>query len=236
MKNEKLISTNPLIWSNYRGFSLFFDGENKKNARVETYKKIGEFVAKLEGKNFNIGIHDPNMYHVTAWDGINDTNFNQIYENSKREVSSILSGLPLSLKVENIVSRRIFASSLYKMHHEITFEVDCLSIERNKVLVIKLNPIKKCLNDYQRFLNFRIILNKDFNKCFGINFFDNYTAHITLGNFLNVQSAKDAKKHLDEWNESASSKLVGLKVPFNEIAIYSFFNMGKFTKIQPEFI
>lgn len=165
---------------------------------------------------------------MTAWDGINVSNIEFLHDDFKHQISPVLDNLPSSLHQSNIFFDTIFKSSLYQTEWNLRFTFDHLAIQRNEVLAAILQPQKNYSGIYKDFLIQRRLLNTSFSRKFGHHNFDDFTPHITLGNFIDIAHGSSAKLYLPQWSKIINNILTGRDISYNKVSLFGFSSMANF--------
>ena len=246
--NSKLESFTPK-WARFHGFSLLFDNpcaslrDDGKYATLVTDPHIDFYVA-VKRALCNIGgtlltntyLFAPlpyNSYHVTVWDGINDSNLPDVPAKHQYDAATFIGGLPDSLISSTAFTQFIAASPLFQNQATLTFRFNSLYIWGNNVLVATLRPIEECITAYDTLKSQRAIHNDSFSSEFGTSAFTEYCPHVSLGYFANQESAQLALGRLVEWQTAFSETMAQETISFPSFSLYGFTDMVTFMKSKP---
>ena len=186
----------------------------------------------IDSASVGLGPQKSSTYHVTAWDGINDSNKKHLHKKYKYEASMMLESLSPFVYAKNNFFESISKSLLYNANHVIEFNFDELVINRNMVLVATLKPHNDCEKSFDNFIMQRKILNNQFLRKFGHHCYNNFTPHITLGNFVDSTHGHKAKKHLTKWNDIIKNYIVDRSITFDKTLIFGFTSMDNFFNLS----
>ena len=254
--NKKVAGFKPQ-WASYRGFSLLFDnpGANvspmsgpeeanlhtidcsvgrEKDLRlyrgfVKSLTKIGE---QLLTNTYLFCPLPSYSYHVTVWDGLNDSRVRNVSAGYRLKLDDFLSNLPGSFLADEEFTRNVWRSPLVtKTDWSIKFKFEKLTKWGNRVLVARLMPADQDSEEkFQRIIEHRTALSTKFEERFGITMQNRFSPHVTLGYFANEQHAELTSPRIDRWNEMIREKVEGQTVTFNSISLYGFTDMVTFFK------
>ncbi|UCC61495.1 MAG: hypothetical protein JSV36_11850 [Anaerolineae bacterium] len=248
--NSKIAGLEPR-WAPFRGFSLLFDnpgqslsamgeewlkvycspGENQDLQLYRSFAKFLDEIGRLELTNTYLFCPlPPYSYHVTAWDGLNDGNAQDVSARYHSKLESFLENLPSLLLTDQEFTRDIQGSPLViNTNRSISFRFSELAKWGNRVLVARLRPADQdSARELDRFVADRQALSANFQERFGIQMRSDYSPHVTLGYFANEEHAELATPQLARWYESAKKKVSHLTVTFSRISLYGFTDMVTF--------
>jgi hypothetical protein len=227
-KNPKLISLDPL-WAQFHGFSLLFENTALHFSERETlYKVLESFSESLDSHKIGLAVNDSQSFHVTAWDGINDSNIMHVKEKFREDMRLYISNFPATINSLNEFSNTLINSYLCQSNWKMLFKFDRIKILGNTSLVATLSPQLSCVNTFSLFIDERIKLNTLFKNKYGHDPYNKFTPHITLGNFLTKNHGESAKQYLKEWNYLISSNLENKSILFEKISLFGFTDMANF--------
>ena len=246
--NPKLESFTPQ-WARFHGFSLLFDNpgaslrDDNSHTTLVTDPQI-EFYAALKQTLQSIG--EPMLtnsylfaplpypsYHVTVWDGINDSNLADVNPKHRHDATTLISGLPSSLASKNALTQFIAASSLLQNQAPLTFSFDSLQMWGNKVLVATLCPTEESLAPFDTLKLQRANHSHSFAAEFGTAPLAEYRPHVSLGYFANKELAETAINPLTAWQAAFSKSMAQKTISFSSLSLYGFTNMATFIKAKP---
>lgn len=245
--NEKVAGFEPR-WAPFRGSSLLFDNPGKSTTPMsdlhrlnccvytepglQLYKAFAESLEEI-GRDLLINTYlfcplPSYSYHVTVWDGVNDSNVNKV-KIDQRTFKDFLDNLPDSFTVDTDFIGIIEQSPLVKPNDwSISLEFDSLSKWTNKVLVASLKPAN---NESEKFIEWirqsRRDLSASFQESFGVNLSTDhpYAPHVSFGYFANEEHGELATSRLEHWDELFRQKAKGVTITFRSISLYAFTDM-----------
>ena len=241
-------------WAPFRGFSLLFDnpGEDKQqdgdllnlrcsvdtNPQIRLYQTFAESLGKI-GRDLLMTTYlfcslPSYSYHVTVWDGVNDSNVSQINSEYRAELERFLNKLPNSLSQPTVFSRLIDHSPLVTSKTwGITFKFTQLALWGHQVLVALLaSADAESQRAFDRIVEERKILSNKVNELLGVHMSQEYSPHVSLGYFANKEHAELAINRVDTWTEMFQKDTCGLTITYNTIRLYGFSDMSTFVKRQ----
>lgn len=261
--NNKIDAIYPTVtWNRFVGFSLLFNNpgptlENLVSSKENTlailqcdieheahilYRKLNEnFVAfhnNLKEDKKKLCALPATTYHVTALDGINADNLNNIDSSNQILIQEIFDGFPSSLSKASIINSCIEKSDLVTNRSwEINFKFYELANFSNKALVALLSPIDKKKMD--AFIIARTKTARELTKMFGLVIRPErvFLPHITLAYFSNeTYGSKFQGKNLSNLSAKFRASLVAdnmqpLEITFKNVDVYGFENMVSFFKL-----
>lgn len=217
--NSKLESFTPK-WARFHGFSILFDnpGENLRgegnysvlvaNEEIGFYAGLSEALSAIGGTLLtNTYLFAPlpfDSYHVTVWDGINDSNLSDVEKQHQGDAASFINRLPHSIASKNIFYDFIAASPLLQEQEKIVFRFDTLYIWDKQVLVAALRPTEESIIQFNKLKTKRDAHNGAFAHKFRVSAFSDYCPHVSLGYFANQELAQLASTCLHEWRREFS--------------------------------
>jgi len=240
--NPRLASLEP-AWAPFRGFTLLFDNPGdalrevdswrrlSADADTDFYRGIGTALSAIGGDDLrdDLGLCGlpPDTYHVTAWDGINDSNLGDVREAHRELAAKLLSGLPESLRTPAPFTE--FAErGLCDWRQPLQLCFESLVNWRNRVLAVQLQPTRACVADYAELEASRAALNQAFHSEFGTRASVDYRPHVTLGYFANQRDAARSDTRLAAWNEIFARELDGRALDVGPIRLYGFTDLTRF--------
>lgn len=240
--NPRLASLEP-AWAPFRGFTLLFDNPGDGLQEVDGWRRLStdpdtDFYRGIRTALRMIGGDDlrgdvglcclpSDTYHVTAWDGINDTNLGDVRGAHREQAESYLSGLPVSLRMPAPFTE--FAErGLCDWRQPLQLCFESLVNWRNRVLAVQLQPTRACAADYAELEARRAALNQAFHSEFGTRASVDYRPHVTLGYFANQGDAARSNARLAAWNEIFARGLDGRALDVGPIRLYGFTDLTRF--------
>lgn len=247
--------TNPRIagfaprWAAFRGFTYLFDNPASSytlrngldyvdcavqgDEKLHFYRGLWQGLASLD---IDALTHQhlfcplaSASYHVTACDGVNDSNLAQVVTTEQAACAEFLDGLPASLPA--------FAASTPFANVALVSEADWairLRLERvekwfNFALVARLAaadaPSEQAL---QRLIATREQVAQEIEHVYGVRPGVIYTPHTTLGYFANRDLAEAATPLVETWSEQIAEKVAGLTLEVHTIRLYGFTDLENF--------
>ena len=250
--NEKVACLEPR-WAPFSGFSVLFDNPSPsletvgtglqkihcdlfKNTDLQLYQGLHQFFSNQDPYvfigNYRLFLLPCASYHVTVWDGLNDSNAKDLPEKWHGPLKELLGGLPNSWCANNVFATSIARSEL--VSHKawaITFKFDKLSLWGEQVLVARLKPADSGSEQHLKQLReARGKLSEDFKEEFGIKLSSRYHPHVSLGYFGNKKCIKRAESDLDNWTKGLQEELAGATITFQSTSLYAFTDMATFIK------
>jgi hypothetical protein len=207
-----------------------------KNEGVRLYKGFVEFLSEIgKYRLTNTYLFCPlpsNSYHVTVWDGLNDSNLRTVLPSYRPEVGRFLRNLPESFLTDNgFVNETSLSPLVTNTDWSITLKFDKLTSWGNKMLAACLVPADRdSVMELKRIIEYREALSAIFRERFGAKMRSDYCPHVTLGYFANKEYAELATSQIDRWTELTREKVDNLTITFNTISLYGFTDMATFFK------
>jgi hypothetical protein len=249
--NRKVAGFDPR-WASCRGFSLLFDNPgdclvrtgdrldlraNLADPALGFYRLLHESVARPDRDHLlNAYLFcplPPASYHVTVWDGVHDSNLDQVPEAHRADFRSLLVGLPDSLCRPLPLLDSLVHSSLATLNREIRFRFERLGNWSNTSVVAELVPAdEESSAAMQRLVALRAAWNESFQARFGISPSNphHFAPHVTLGYFANRDWAGQMSAPQEEWNRTLVERMRGRLLPLAGISLYGFTDMATFFK------
>ncbi|MBD3181722.1 hypothetical protein GF312_05480 [Candidatus Poribacteria bacterium] len=245
--NDKITGFKPR-WASFRGFSLLFDnpGVNvameqnlfRLNCCVDTdpelrlYKAFEEAL-KAIGRDIMLNTYllcllPSYSYHVTTWDGVNDSNIDQL-NRDKDLFSKFLDELPECM-LEKVDFIDLIQESALISDRDWSLLLKFHKLEKwnNKALVATLQTFDDKSNQVLEWIKAnRARLSRIFGDKYGIDLSSNfpYVPHVTLGYYANDEHAELSTPSIDLWNSIFLKYTKNLQIEFTSISIYAFSNM-----------
>lgn len=239
-------------WAAFRGFSILFDNPGNSLTRsgnrldltcdVDADSELGFYKAlrdSLDSLNVDLLTRTylfcplpPPSYHVTVWDGGNDGNVREVFNEQRHKLEAFLSGLPDTLMRPNELTEMTAASPLVtKRDWNIRFRFDQLVKWGNSVVVARLAPAdSSSAQVFDELVSERAHLSARFRRAFGISPSDRYSPHVSLGYFANREAAQLATPCMDGWNRDFEARMQGTALLFRQASVYGFTDMATFFK------
>ncbi len=255
--NEKIAGFVP-VWAPFKGFSLLFDNPGNSLSPMpdngslykincncpaqsgtagnpELYKI---FSLSLNGIKQLLSRHlfcplPCSSYHVTVWDGLNDSNVHKIKRSERLGVKEFLKKLPESLLESSRVAIRLSGDPLpVPMNSIITFKFEKLSIWGTNVLVACLKPADKGSEKYLDNIKLeRRKLIKEYQVRFGIKTSTScYAPHVSLGYFINREYAESIVHRTEHWTNEFLKRTTDKTISFSSNSLYGFLDMVTYFK------
>jgi quercetin dioxygenase-like cupin family protein len=233
----------------FRGFSYLLDNPGDSLGKAENgvpyvscdvsqgaqahlvlYRKLARAVEGLEPRlrRFSFCPLRLPSYHVTLWDGVNDSNAHSLTTTKRAEYYEYVRGLPTS--VAGVASPILPPSvvsldrrwSLKFRFKELKIWVDAAA------LVALLEPADEettasieVLERHRRDLDAQFVaIGKLPNR--------QWTPHVTCGYFKTSEDAAAAKQHLPTWTGLVKTELADETIQFSSASLYSFTDMEHF--------
>ena len=235
--NPKIAGFQP-IFSEFRGFSCLFEPLAGDENSASLYRLLHESLKKLGPVQMaNTYLFCPlpfPSYHVTVWDGVNDSNVDAITTKHREYFRSYLKKVNTSLELEPPFQEWIANSPLMKEKSwEIRLKFRKLSLWMGgPVLVAQLDAADKKSEARLKMLEKeRKALYECFEAELGSEMYRGYTPHISLGYFANEEGAHLAKEKLKDWNGTFAETLEGAIIKFDSISLYGFDDMANFFRL-----
>lgn len=248
--NPKVAGFAP-VWAAFRGFSLLFDNPGHGLTPMQgspdfltldcdcsdpQLKLYRAFVAALQdmGQLVNTYLFCPlpsPSYHVTAWDGLNDRNVQNVSLAHRSDAQNLLKGLPDSLSSSSRFTTSSSGDALaMTMDCNIVFRFWELDIWGNSALVARLTlddeDSEPC---YQRIEAQRSWLGEEFRKRFGVTTRGRaFSPHVTLGYFANKEGGELATPQIDSWTDIVKDKVGTATINFESVGLYGFTDMATY--------
>jgi hypothetical protein len=250
--NRKVAGLGP-DWAPFRGLSLLFDNPgdsfNRNGCRLDLtlnladptlvfYRLLHESVVRL-GKDHLLHTYlfcclPPASYHVTAWDGINDGNLDEVPQPHQATLQSLLAGLPDSLFQLTSLVGPLLPSARAPRAGEVRFRFQRLGNWSNTSVVAELAPAdEESVAALQRLVGLRATWTESFQARFGISpSGPHFAPHVTLGYFGNRDLAAQMQPLQGEWSAILAETMRSCVLPLSEISLYGFTDMATFFKLQ----
>jgi hypothetical protein len=200
------------------------------NRYLDLYAGLARAVELLEPelRPHNLMPLSPSSYHCTCWDGVNQSNIDQIREPERSRYEAFFKGLPESTAgplPPNFPPRVMRLPGPWS----IRFRFKELHIWTGAAaLVALLEPADaeseastELIKQHRRDLDEQFaVLGKPPNR--------GWSAHISLGYFQTAADAEAAKQFLEQWTAAARQEVGDHTVRYSSASIYAFTNMEKF--------
>jgi len=249
ISNPKIKALSP-IWALFRGFSLLFDNPGGgytpsragllkldclPNDSLELYTCLENYTQKISMPQMREEYHFCPLpfysYHVTVWDGLNDSNSGELQDDDRDMLVMYLENLPNLLHTLNKFTHNAYRSPLVQEAWNMRFKCTGLAKWANESLVALLGACDQQTNAaLKRMINYRDALNDRYSENFSISMWTSYFPHVTLGYFANQERAEKASLLIDEWNAMLLEVTAGIEIAFNEISLYGFDDMVSYYK------
>lgn len=231
-------------WAAFRGFTLLFDnpGESfavKDGLQFVDCDKTSPFYGGLATglqeiepdtlvKRYLFCPLPYASYHVTAFDGINESNITAVSQNHRSDWENFLHDLPLSIQEQPLLDA-IKASDLITASWPIPFQFAQLELWGASSLVATLKPQDHHANSLlQRLTLARERFAQQFETEFHVRPGEHFAPHVTLGYFANRTLAQQAEAEVDDWNGRFAPFMQDLSIEFQTISLYGFLDMATF--------
>jgi len=247
--NRKVAGLGGLRWASFGGFSLLFDNPGESvspmgrgwlkvdcsvhaDPNLKLYgsfaRSLGRMGQDLLSKEYLFCPLPPYSYHVTAWDGLNDGNTENVFSDYRLDLEHFLRGLPDSLLADEKFAGEIGGSPLVtRTGWTIRFRFDTLAKWGNRVLVARLTPAdEESRSALTRIIADREELTGRFQRVFGVRTCAGYSPHVSLGYFANSDYAERATLQVDRWTEVVGEEVGDLAIAFGSISLYGFTDMA----------
>lgn len=256
---DPLTITNPKIaalkpcWANFRGFSLLFDNPGP------SFPSMGEGLCRLDCPVYATGALamltglamaveevrqqlpvekyvfcplPPFSYHVTVWDGLNESNMQQLSPATRKWLDDWFLGLPHSLLSENDLTRAAETSSLVtSADQHVSFEFkDLFNFDDTAVLARLQAADPDSEKQLDRIVKMRTELASIYARDFGIAPPADYLPHVTLGYFANKNRASAFSADMPAWSKVVQKHTARTTITFKRIGFYGFTDMVTFFK------
>ena len=238
-------------WASFRGFSLLFDNPDlapgvnmSKNQVLES--EVDKDPSLTLYRELRDTLHDidmdwlvneasfcplpPSTYHITAWDGLNDGNADQVQAEYRDDLLNFLARLPDSLREGEPFLDPVCASPLLNMVDlSISFRFGQLVNWENMVIICKPDIIDD-VEVYDRIVGERKKLSSIYRERFGISMDQGWFPHITLGYFADQQAGSKTMPYIDTWSDRFQERLEGLTITYKQVGLYGFTDMATFIR------
>lgn len=253
--NRKVAGLEPR-WREYRGFSLLFDNPGASLAadggllRVACSPAAGgvlDLYARLRDGLESLGresLRDqygfcplpPASYHVTAWDGVNDGNRDDLPAEARLEWADFLRGLPgTSRSAWPGFLHTVARSELVRWTGSLSFRYRDLALWGNQVLVARLGPAAGSERGFAELVLLRDALARATAEVLGVSFGPKpdrpYQPHVSLGYFANETGASRALDCVGAWTEEFEAALRDSSVTYGSVNAYGFTDMASFFRL-----
>lgn len=254
--NKKIEALEPR-WAPFKGFSLLFD--NPGSSLLQTSELVPEGLSMLKSptdtdeelqlyKGFTRALKQiggdiltctysfcplpPHSYHVTVWDGLNDDNVRDVDDEYRAALEDFLKNLPHSMLKDKVFTSEICNSALLEAtNRPIRFEFDQLGIRGHQALVARLKPVDDDSEDeLNRIVEARKRLCQSFKQRFKVRIGMDYSPHVSLGYFADVQYSRLATSQKDAWTRQFKMEVEESTITFRSIGLYGFTDMVTFFK------
>lgn len=245
--NKKILSFVP-EWAQFRGFSYLFDHQDDNTLvnvdsveqlrfldckeNIDLYKALKISMDAIGGINltnkYSLCPLPLSSYHVTVWDGINDSNLQKISQKHQEDFATFLEGLPQSFAhlppfISTFSSCCDFGCICFRFKELQKFS--------NSVLVAVLEPADHASSDIlNTIVKFRRRLDDEWHQKYQKPKNRCYLPHISLGYFANRQFAELATSRIGEWSNVFKAETDRVAICFNGISLYGFRDMVTFFK------
>jgi hypothetical protein len=250
--NDKVAGFEPR-WAPYRGFSLLFDNpgasvspmgegllklacEPDTDPDLHLYQGLVDCLDKIDCdlliRTYLFCPLPPASYHVTAWDGLNDGNVQQVAPQHRPDLEKFLDGLPGTLLAHAKFTAPAEGSPLVTGNaFAMRFTFKTLIKWRNRVLVARLKAADEdSERALARMVEERTRLCAGYGERFGVQMRTRYAPHVSLGYFANAECAELATPQIDRWTGLFQERVGGRTIAFNSISLYGFTDMATFVK------
>ena len=246
--NEKVAGFIPQ-WAEFRGFSILFDSPSncftqhaecfhltcnmENDPPLGFFRNLRDSLAGLKPalltNTYLFCPLPPPSYHVTAWDGGNQGNLEQVTRGQHPKLRDYLAQLPGSLHQTSEMTEMVLASPLISRRDwHIEFQFAEVAIWSGVVLVARLAPTEAACGAFDEFIAERRRLNAAYRQAFGIGASENFTPHVSLGYFANREGAQLATPCLPEWNTLFAERMRDSTLSFDHASLYGFTDMATF--------
>jgi hypothetical protein len=253
MSRPLKLTGRPPVWAPFAGFSVLFDppaergGAPGPGKRLWTRPRPGgpDFVERLasglatvlaaDGGCFGEGwaALPPATYHVTVWDGPNDGNLDALFPAVALDVQRFLRGLPGSLaappaSLQAVAGRSaLVASELPPL--ELRFEALAVI---GGALVVRLVPSPSSRAAFAALLAARAALSEEAATRLGLAPSPSFAPHVTLGYFVDEESARPARAALDRHERALRAAVDGASLRLTSRSLYAFEDMTTFYRVE----
>lgn len=256
---DPLTITNPKVaalklrWADFRGFSLLFDNPGPSFSSMEAglcrldcpVYAIGalamlaglataaeEICQQVPVEKYAFCSLPPSSYHVTVWDGLNESNMQQLSPATQKRLHDWFRELPRSLLSENDLTRTAETSSLMMSSDQhVSFEFkDLFNFDDTAVLARLQAADSDSEKQLNRMVEMRTELARIYARDFGIAPPADYLPHVTLGYFANKNSGSAFSADMPAWSGVVQKHTAGKIITFKRISLYGFTDMVTFFK------
>jgi quercetin dioxygenase-like cupin family protein len=246
MRNTKIKSVVPIQWGRFLGSSLLFDNPGRSLAEenglqyihcdlqdpaLELYRALAEVPLRLAGElaPFQFCPLPPTTYHVTAMDGINEANLDQLAQPARGEAEAFLAGLPDSACSP---APEWFPPPVLPIGQPWTLRLrfQRLAVRTQSAdMVALLVPADAESEKWMAVI--RDVRSEQEKPMVERGKTPTaWAPHCSLGYFPTSELAEAARQHLETWNETASGLAAGRVFQSSSLALNSFENMTKFLR------
>jgi hypothetical protein len=198
---------------------------------LELYRALAEVPPRLakELAPFQMCPIPAFSYHVTAMDGINQANVDQLVQPARGEAEKFLAGLPDSAYAP---VPEWFPSPVVSLEQPWTLRLrfQRLDIRTHSAdLVALLEPADAESEQWMALIRAERIEREQpmVDRGKTPNLAD-WTPHLTLGYFFESELAASARPYLEPWNKAASELAAGRLFRSSSISLFSFVDMKTF--------
>ncbi len=249
--HDKILGFTPL-WAPYNGFSLLFDNpdsgfsplqQNSELMKLDsgsshpTLRLYQAFVDALNSIAPNLLTNTylfcplpSSTYHVTVWDGLNVGNIANVRPSESQKWGDFVRNLPNIFHENSEFTGWASASALTQnLDWNITFQYDTLH-KWSSGMGILLKPADQ---ESERLLTEIVNHREELYRNFPTKIKrSEYTPHVTLGYFANIESAQLATPLISDWEKTFEEAARDLTITYHNISLYGFTDMITFFKTQ----
>lgn len=172
-------------------------------------------------------------YHVTAWDGLNRWNQNEVEEEHREILERTLLKIPYGLDNDHPLLKLPRKSLLMRGEWPIGFKFRQLAILRGSVMIALLEAADEDSQELlDRLAEHRLLLYRHYRAQTGLQQWIDCMPHVTLGYFANETGGRSACEALSVWQQTFNEKLAGETLTFNDISLYGFTDMENFYRVE----
>ena len=203
---------------------------NDPNGFLRLYEVLSTSLKGLEKelRQCRLLLLDPASYHVTLWDGINNSNIAEIEEPERSQHHAFLKELPASITGPLPPSLPSPVVCLPK-RWSIEFRFSKMSIWTGAyALVAEIEPVDdasklslRLLTEHRQELDkrFKVIKKPEHAE---------WTPHITLAYFENRNDAERAMECLPQWSKAIADQIGETSIKFSSASLFAFTDMERF--------
>ncbi len=246
--NQKVAGFVPQ-WAPFRGFSVLFDSSEASlqggsprqlacdldgDPALGFYRALRNSLASLDLRVLThtylfCPLPTPS-YHVTVWDGANDGNLNNVTIDQRQHVEQLLNDVAGAIcQPHPLVSAVAESELVQRRDWQIQFRFNRLQLVGRNVLVAELAPADDdATARIPELVAARGALSAAIRPIYGINPYERYWPHVSLGYFANRELAQMATPCVPLWDAIFQERLASQILTFTSASVYGFSDMATF--------